>query len=262
VCRHYGHIPTLAELRIATRELGTRTHRVQSRFGSLAVFNQRFKQWLGRASGEYADVLAFPGWGRVPFDAMSRSTEQVSPIAAVRYSYLPVGLVPLIELASNRLPPDLGREVPASSLFEQKCADAFRVLGFQVRPLGQGKGRAADCLALARAERFAVIIDAKARAEGFVLGTEDRKLLEYAKTHSEELRREGIERIYLCVISSGFREKDAEAVRQALTGSGIHGWSLCPAEVLITMIERSIGQRCDFRLADLEKMFARNGIAT
>jgi hypothetical protein len=39
VCRHYGHIPTLAELRIATREIGTRTYTVQSRFGSLASFN-------------------------------------------------------------------------------------------------------------------------------------------------------------------------------------------------------------------------------
>jgi hypothetical protein len=117
-------------------------------------------------------------------------------------------------------------------------------------------------LALARPERYAVIIDAKARADGFELGTEDRKLLEYAKHHSDDLRREGIERVYLCVVSSGFREKDTDVLRRALTGSGLHGWSLWTAEVLMEMVERSISERCGFRLADLEKTFALNTIAT
>jgi hypothetical protein len=120
----------------------------------------------------------------------------------------------------------------------------------------------ADCLALARPERYAVIIDAKARADGFVLGTEDRKLLEYAKHHSDDLRREGIERIYLCVVSSGFRERDTDILHRSLTGSGLHGWSLWTADVLMATVERSISERFEFRLADLEKKFALNAVAT
>jgi hypothetical protein len=261
VCRYCGGIPTLAQLRIATRELGTRTHKVQSRFGGLEAFNKRFRQWCTE-SGDYADILDIPGWGRKPFDTSRRVTAQVSPITAGRYPHLPVGLLQLSTLASNRLPPGLESDASASSLFEQKCAEAFRALGFQVHALGQGRGRKADCLAFAKPERFGVIVDAKARAEGFVLSTEDRKLREYAKTHSDELRREGMDRIYLCVVSSSFREKDVEAVRQALTGSGIHGWSLWPVDVLMTTVEKSIAERSEFRLADLEERFALNSIAT
>src|SRR5207248_229411 len=65
-----------------------------------------------------------------------------------------------------------------NTAFERRCADAFRCMGFDVQDLGQGRGRKADCLALAREEGFGIIIDA------YVLGTEDRKFLEYATTHS------------------------------------------------------------------------------
>ena len=261
VCRHWGHIPTLAELRIATREIGTRTHTVQSRFGTLASFNDRFKQWLLTAPKEYDDIMHFQGWGRAPFNMTSDIVESPRPIDTARYPFLPVGLLSLAELASNRVTPGSGKDVPPSLLFERKCADAFRALGFRVRALGQGKGRTADCLALARQERYAVIIDAKARTNTFVLGTEDRKLLEYVKRHSDDLRREGIERVYLCVVSSGFREKDTDTLHQALTGSGLHGWSLWSAEVLMATVERSISERSEFRLTDLEKAFALNTIA-
>jgi hypothetical protein len=154
---------------------------VQTGFGGLAQFNERFKQWLSSAPQEFAAILNFPGWGRVPLDRGARALEVTTPLVAARHPFLPVGLLSLVELASNRPPQGFDSDLPPRLLFERKCAEAFRALGFQVRALGQGKGRAADCLALARPERFAVIIDAKARAEGFVLGTEDRKLLEYAK---------------------------------------------------------------------------------
>lgn len=198
----------------------------------------------------------------MPFGGGSRVVALASAIDVARRTFLPVGLLSFLELASNRMPPDLDGDVPASLHFERKCADAFRALGFQVRPLGQGKGRRADCLALARTERYAVVIDAKARADGFVLGTEDRKLAEYARNHSDDLRREGIERVYLCVVSSNFRERDLDVLREALTASGLHGWSLWPAEVLIATVEKSISARSEFRLADLQNRFALNAIAT
>lgn len=259
VCRREGKIPTQKRLRFLTRELGTRTYKVEKPDGYPA-FKVRFREWCRTKSPEYDDILGFTGWERKSFGTRTRVTTQVSQIATVPYLYLPVGLVHLSELASNRLPPELEGGEPAHSLFEQKCADAFCSLGFQLRRLGQGHGRKADFLAIARAQGFGVIIDAKARADGFVLGTEDRKLAEYANNHSADLRREGIDRIYLCVVSSSFREKDIAALRKALTGTDIHGWSMWTADALMATVNRSIEERADFSLAILEPKFRLNSI--
>lgn len=78
-----------------------------------------------------------------------------------RFPYLPATLRDLQQLACGLA---VAGSTPVSTLFEQRCAEAFRCLGFDVRELGQGLGRVADCLAIATAERFAVIIDAKGAA--------------------------------------------------------------------------------------------------
>jgi FokI, cleavage domain len=284
VCRHCKCIPTLFQLRIATRELKTHTHKVQAH-GGLGAFNERFRQWLTTPAGkEFAEILEYPGWGRRPFGANRRVTKEARPVAkevrrvpegassvtkevtpdtASRYPNLPAGLLQLSTLAWNLPPPGLDTDTSASFLFEQKCAEAFRALGFHVRPLGQGKGRQADFLALAREEHFGVIIDAKARAKGFVLDSaEERKLREYAETHSDELRKEGMDRIYFCVVSSSFRGEDVDAFGDALRKSGIKGWSLWSADVLMSIVDRSIAERSEFRLADLERRLDLNSIVT
>jgi hypothetical protein len=263
VCLHYGHIPTLAELKIATRELGTRTGTVQSRFGTLAEFNQKFREWVPLQSDELRVISVFEGWGRVPFDRADAqpTVAAVDRASAVR-PFLPAGLQDLHVLAENQTIEGDPRAAESSAgvIFERSCADAFRALGFQVRPLGQVRGRVADCIALARAERYAVVIDAKARREGFTLGIEDRKLLEYAKRHTTELKREGIEHVYLCVVSSRFREKDSEVLRDVFKDSGLRGFSLWPAETLMKKVEDSIRNRSDFTLSKLEGDFLKNGV--
>src|SRR3990167_1366855 len=47
VCLHLGKIPTIPELRIATRQLKTRTHQVSNR-GKIVEFDQLFQTWLER----------------------------------------------------------------------------------------------------------------------------------------------------------------------------------------------------------------------
>src|SRR5206468_1613211 len=97
-------------------------------------------------------------------------------------------------------PPFEPGEQPVATMFERRTADAFRCLGFEISQLGQGTGRNADVLALAPRDRFAVIIDAKVRSAGYVLGTEDRKFLEYARSHGAELQRQGFDKIYFVVV--------------------------------------------------------------
>lgn len=47
ICLHIGRIPSEVQLRGATRELGTKTWSVKSRFpGGTAEFQERFRQWL------------------------------------------------------------------------------------------------------------------------------------------------------------------------------------------------------------------------
>lgn len=145
----------------------------------------------------------------------------------------------------------------AALSFERKCGDAFRALGFEVTVLGQGKGRVADVLALARSEGYAVIIDAKAYASGFSLNaTEERKLKEYAEKYTEEMNRHhGIKRTYLCIVSSTCNHTDLEKSRKALTTLPIKGVSLWSTTEMIKVVEESIQHRSSFRLSELEERF-------
>lgn len=72
--------------------------------------------------------------------------------------------------ATNRFPPSLNGEPQTH----------FAALVSRFLNSAKARGRNADALALAPRERFAVIIDAKVRSTGYVLGTEDRRFLEYA----------------------------------------------------------------------------------
>ena len=78
------------------------------------------------------------------------------------------------------------------------------MLGFDVTDYGQGTGRNPDGLAKENQHRYAILIDAKARKDGYKLGTEDRKFIEYIKTFSEPLKKNGFTNIYFLIVSSNF----------------------------------------------------------
>jgi len=105
-----------------------------------------------------------------------------------------------------------------------------------------------------------VIVDAKAGTEGLVLGTEDRKFLEYVKRHSAQTENLGINRVYLCVVSSSFRAIDADNLRTALAGSLVRGFAMWSVASLMATVEQSIYDRSRFTLAALESEFQRSGI--
>ncbi len=153
------------------------------------------------------------------------------------------------------------KSASVEKIFERRVADAFRCLGFEVTELGQGTGRKADALALARRDRFALIIDAKVREAGYKLGTEDRKFLDYSIRHARDLAQEGIERIYFVVVGSKFAEADFARLRGFLTNAPIRGVAMLSASALIRIVEDSIRSRYNFALSDVEKeIFASNRV--
>jgi hypothetical protein len=60
--------------------------------------------------------------------------------------------------------------------FEKGCNAALTVLGYETKLLGQGKGRVPDGQAIAAQESYALLWDAKVRADGYKMGTDDRTI--------------------------------------------------------------------------------------
>lgn len=129
-----------------------------------------------------------------------------------------------------------------------------------MRELGQGTGRKTDSIAVAPKERFALIIDAKVRTNGYKLGTEDRKFLEYAVNHGKELQSQGFDKIYLTVVAPFFRDTDLQQLAENLSDSPLRGVSMITARALIRMVEEIIRTRSQFSLSDFGKQIFGNNI--
>ncbi|MBI4309102.1 MAG: hypothetical protein HY591_02100 [Candidatus Omnitrophica bacterium] len=260
VCLHLHKIPTMGELRIATRELKTRTNAVRER-GSIGEFDSQFRVWLESQSDNLRQILNFSGWDR---SGSPIKQEKILPSNNTSnysfYPYLPACLQYLNVLARGEVPHNEDQAQSAALLFERRCADAFQCLGFKIENLGQGKGRVPDFIALANRERFVLIVDAKSRSEGYVLGTEDRKFLEYAVKHGRELQSKGFEKIYFVIVAASFREKDLTLLTTHLTNSPIRSVDFLTADALIRIVEDSIRERHSFSLGELDKLFFGNKI--
>src|SRR6266567_318876 len=254
---HLSKIPTRDELRIAERELGTRTSRVYKRFGNIVKFDARFRSWLQNSPADLGAILQLPGWRTPAAREAVIEESQANPSPGLD-PYLPYLLQYLDVLARGERPPFEPGDLNVNTLFERRTADAFRCLGFEISSLGQGTGRNADVLALAPREHFGVIIDAKVRRVGYVLGTEDRKFLEYARLHGADLQRQGLEKVYFVVVASLFKESDLEKLTEFLSDSPIRSVNLVSASALMRLVEESIRERATFKLGDLERQLFKN----
>jgi hypothetical protein len=264
VCLHIKKIPTYNELRITQRELGTKTYSAYKRFGNANEFQTRFRQWLANAPSELRPIAQFQGWSfAAPEETeVTVASPNKSAFPGIR-PFLPASLQYLDVLARGERQPFESSDLAVATLFERRTADAFRCLGFEVCPLGQGTGRKPDALALAQRERFAVIIDAKVRNGGYVLGTEDRKFLEYARSQGAELKRQGFDNLYFVVVGPSFRDGDLSKLTQYLSDSPIRSVDLITATALMRLVEESIRERNRFALSDFgQQLFGNKIIAT
>ncbi len=120
-------------------------------------------------------------------------------------SYVPPIISILPDIAKNK--PELeevakrsGTSIPRA--FEKNINVAFTMLGYETKLLGQGAGRVPDGIARADDENYAIIWDAKVRAGGYSMGTDDRTIKEYINTQSRDLkRRRSLRNIYYAIVS-------------------------------------------------------------
>ena len=241
-------------------EQTTREQNGDPRFLHIAtrVADRQDRLWLRDRQGAEAEARGGDDTPNAPEPAApSASDAACRPPAATRFPHLPAGLCDLEHLACGL---SSNGSMPVSMLFEQRCAEAFRCLGFNVQQLGQGCGRVADCVAVAAAERFAVVIDAKARRRGYMLGTDDRQFCEYATRHARELALSGVDKVYFAVVGSGFRQSDLDKLARFMAGTPIRSVVFIEAQALMRLVDKSIGERRQFRLTQVDELLFGNKI--
>ena len=122
--------------------------------------------------------------------------------------------------------------------FEIMLWVSFRMLGYEVEELGHTtRGRDPDGIAFARRDHYAIIFDAKIRPDGYNIGTDDRAIIEYIKTQSPRLFREGIDSIYFSVISCRFIGDNQTPIMRIRKETNVKNVTLLRAGLLLRLVE-------------------------
>lgn len=149
------------------------------------------------------------------------------------YDYVPRVVANLIEL---------GRETEVSgsvkgSKYEKVVCEVFRQLGFAVQQLGQGSGREPDLIAIYKEENVAFIVDAKAYANGYMMGAADeRAIKEYINHYCPKLKKEGIQRIGFIIVSNSFKSKFEDYINDITWKTDIKRFVLLTSDAILHLL--------------------------
>jgi hypothetical protein len=149
--------------------------------------------------------------------------------------------------------------------FEKSCNAAFTVLGYETKLLGQGMGRVPDGQAVAQDESYGILWDAKVRAGGYNMGTDDRTIREYIATQSRDLkRRGGLRNIYYLIISSGFTDDFDDLIRSLKMDTNVNEVCLLVSSALVEMVDQKLRSPLTVSLGPdgLQRLFSTSGIIT
>jgi hypothetical protein len=196
------------------------------------------------------------------------SVEPEQTISRLPESYVPPIVAVLPQMARNDLA--LGEAAKASGItldraFERNVNAAFTILGYETKLLGQGQGRVPDGLALELYNSYAIIWDAKMRAEGYSIGTDDRTIREYVTTQSRELKRRKLLRnIYYAIISSGFKEDYDDVIRMVKMETDVNEVCLIESEALVAMVDAKLRDPLQLTLGPdgIQRLFSTSGVLT
>lgn len=147
--------------------------------------------------------------------------------------------------------------------FEKSINAAFTVLGYETKLLGQGQGRVPDGLAIDGDNSYAIIWDAKVRADGYSMGTDDRAIKEYVTTQSRELkRRRGFRNIYYLIVSSHFVDDYDDLIRSLKMETDVNEVCLVEADALIAMVDAKIRAPLQVTLGPdgMQRLFSNSGM--
>lgn len=177
-------------------------------------------------------------------DAPTKEAKQTevtkdAPISALAeasfdiYDYVPRVIANLI---------DLGKETEASgsakgSKYEKAVCEVFKQLGFAVQQLGQGTGREPDLIAIHKEENVAFIVDAKAYANGYMMGAADeRAIKEYINHYCPKLKKDGIQRIGFIIVSNSFKSNFEEYINDVTWRTDIKRFVLVSSDALLHLL--------------------------
>jgi hypothetical protein len=149
--------------------------------------------------------------------------------------------------------------------FEKYINAAFTMLGYETKLLGQGKGRVPDGLALAHDENYAILWDAKIRAAGYSMGTDDRIIREYITKQSREMKkRRSLRNIYYLIISSTFADDYDDTIRSIKMDTDVNEVSLVLAEALVAMVDAKLREPLQITLGPdgLQRLFSVSSVLT
>lgn len=136
---------------------------------------------------------------------------------------------------------ELGAETEQSSsakgsAFEKLVAEIFKQLGFEVELLGQGSGRNPDAILKLREENTAFIVDAKAYANGYSMGVDDRAIKEYINHYCPKLQKEGYKKIGFIIVSNSFKSNFDGFVNEITWNTDIKRFILLSSEALLYLL--------------------------
>ena len=183
-------------------------------------------------------------------------------------SYIPPIISIMPDLALNQ--PELQDAARRSGTtleraFEKSINAAFTVLGYETRLLGQGMGRVQDGQAVAVDDHYAVLWDAKARTDGYRMGTDDRTIRQYIETQSRSLKRgRAIRNIYYLIISSGFSDEFDELIRTLKMETNVNEVCLIEAAALVAIVDQKLRSPLAISLGSdgIQRLFSSSGIVT
>jgi hypothetical protein len=238
---------------------------------------QAFNRESGHRFGLYAVETVFWWKGGNPLvsrkppdkgetgDRSGRSSEPPD-IFRLPESYVPPIVAILPRMARNEEALREGAKAAGTSLdrvFEKSINAAFTVLGYETKLLGQGQGRVPDGLAVELGSRYAILWDAKARSDGYSMGTDDRTIKEYINSQSRELKgQRGIRNIYYLIVSSGFADDFDDTIRSIKMETDVSEVCLVEAEALVRLVEAKMRAPLQVTLGPdgFQRLFAGGGV--
>lgn len=182
--------------------------------------------------------------------------------------WIPPIISDIAELALNQETPwSISKGWKPEKAFETKLRYVFTLLGFEVEELGQGTGRQPDGVAISKGVLnggdYAVIYDAKARENGYGVGTDDRAITEYIQRKQESLQREKrVRKLSFLIVSSSFATSDStkEALKNISRATRIPVIQIEAANLLYIVEEKL--KNTDIDHTRLEDLFLESGLLT
>ena len=120
--------------------------------------------------------------------------------------------------------------------FEKLVSETLGLLDFEVEVLGQGMGREPDAIIKYAAEHIAFIVDAKAYANGYTLGTDDRAIKEYISYHCPRLKQAGFTKLGFIIVSNSFKSDLKEFINDITWTTDIKRFLLLTTEALLHLV--------------------------